>query len=452
MGATLETSTSPTTRRSPPPRVRDLARLELIEAGQGLTIYGPVGVDKSHIATALGHLACRHGYDVSFFACSHLLADLAGGHADHSFPARLRTPGPAGHVDRRRLGHEKSSAPSKPTTSMSLILRAGGPARAFPGTHLQPLAFGLDPLFPNAVVGESVLDRSSTRATTCCWKARATGPTGARPGAPNRQGPLPSPLPGLARQPLGRPRPPSVAGWRTSRSIALKEESRSWEDSYGVVAPPGGRQRAASHHLGRSSMSGWRARQAQGPLRSCPELSPHALSDHDRRAAGAHHRSTRARLVKEAQLKRPLPDLDNRVQPAENHTRTGEGLIEPAPAELADRQHSVSRWLSARASTRSWTRPSKTPFDLQLAWPAALCLNTKKLVHHRHLSSWTLRRQLRTARTMPSWHPLPQLSIGPRRRSQASPPTRQYDERQSWRRRQRRTSSSNHLGPVSATG
>jgi len=49
----------------------------------------PVGVGKSHIAQALGHLAIRHGADVRYATTSRVLADLAGGHADHTWPRRL---------------------------------------------------------------------------------------------------------------------------------------------------------------------------------------------------------------------------------------------------------------------------------------------------------------------------------------------------------------------------
>jgi DNA replication protein DnaC len=49
----------------------------------------PVGVGKSMIAQALGHAACRRGYTVVFTKTSRLLADLAGGHADRTFEARL---------------------------------------------------------------------------------------------------------------------------------------------------------------------------------------------------------------------------------------------------------------------------------------------------------------------------------------------------------------------------
>jgi DNA replication protein DnaC len=74
----------------PAAQIRDLARLEFITAGEGIIAYGPVGVGKSHLAAALGHQACRRGYDVAFTTCSRLLAHLAGGHADRSFEARVR--------------------------------------------------------------------------------------------------------------------------------------------------------------------------------------------------------------------------------------------------------------------------------------------------------------------------------------------------------------------------
>ena len=74
----------------PAAQIRDLARLEFIAAGEGILAYGPVGVGKSHLAAALGHQACRRGHDVAFTTCSRLLAELAGGHADRSFEARVR--------------------------------------------------------------------------------------------------------------------------------------------------------------------------------------------------------------------------------------------------------------------------------------------------------------------------------------------------------------------------
>jgi DNA replication protein DnaC len=88
--ATLESFDFGYNPKLPAAQIRDLARLEFIAAGEGVLAYGPVGVGKSHLAAALGHQACRRGYDVAFTTCSRLLAHLAGGHADRSFEARVR--------------------------------------------------------------------------------------------------------------------------------------------------------------------------------------------------------------------------------------------------------------------------------------------------------------------------------------------------------------------------
>lgn len=74
----------------PAAQIRDLATLRFLDAGESVILHGPVGVGKSMIAQALGHAACRRGHSVVFTKTSRLLADLAGGHADRSWEARLR--------------------------------------------------------------------------------------------------------------------------------------------------------------------------------------------------------------------------------------------------------------------------------------------------------------------------------------------------------------------------
>ena len=76
--------------KTPTARIRDLATLRFIEAGESVILHGPVGVGKTMIAQALGHQACRRGYTVAFTKASRLLADLAGGHADRTWETRLR--------------------------------------------------------------------------------------------------------------------------------------------------------------------------------------------------------------------------------------------------------------------------------------------------------------------------------------------------------------------------
>jgi DNA replication protein DnaC len=49
------------------------------------------GVGKSHLAQALGHEACRQGYDVLFVSTHKMLQHLNGGRADGSYERRPET-------------------------------------------------------------------------------------------------------------------------------------------------------------------------------------------------------------------------------------------------------------------------------------------------------------------------------------------------------------------------
>jgi DNA replication protein DnaC len=141
----------------PAAQIRDLAALRWLAAGESVVLHGPVGVGKTHIAQGLGHLAVRRGADVRFTKTSRALADLAGGHADRTWPRRLAeltrpdllilddfamrelTPGQAD--DLYELVSERAR------TGRSLVITANrAPADWYP-------------LFPNPVVAESLLDR-----------------------------------------------------------------------------------------------------------------------------------------------------------------------------------------------------------------------------------------------------------------------------------------------------
>jgi DNA replication protein DnaC len=156
--ATLENFDFGYNPKLPAAAIRDLARLEFIAAGEGIIVYGPVGVGKSHLAAALGHQACRRGYDVSFTTCSKLLAELAGGHADHSFAARVRKLARTAVLIADDFAMREFTAAQADDLYELLSERIGCPGRSLILTSNRTPADWY-PLFPNPVVGESVLDR-----------------------------------------------------------------------------------------------------------------------------------------------------------------------------------------------------------------------------------------------------------------------------------------------------
>jgi DNA replication protein DnaC len=156
--ATLENFDFAFNPNLPLAQIRDLARLEFIAAGESISIYGPVGVGKSHIAVALAHQACRRGYHVMFLTCSRLLAELAGGHADNTFAARLRRLSKPSLLVIDDFAMRDFSVTQADDFYELLCERVGQPARSMILTSNRSPADWY-PLFPNAVVGESILDR-----------------------------------------------------------------------------------------------------------------------------------------------------------------------------------------------------------------------------------------------------------------------------------------------------
>lgn len=63
-------------RALPAAFVRDLATCHFIEEKRSVVIGGPPGIGKTHIAKAIGHEACRRGYEVLFRTTRKLLNEL----------------------------------------------------------------------------------------------------------------------------------------------------------------------------------------------------------------------------------------------------------------------------------------------------------------------------------------------------------------------------------------
>jgi DNA replication protein DnaC len=131
-------------------------------------IHGPVGVGKTFIAQAIGPRACRHNHNVIFTKTSRLLADLAGGHADRTWNARLR----------------KWARPDLIILD-DFAMRDFTPVQADDLYELvtEPIVITSNrkpedwyPLFPNPVVAESILDRLINNGHNIAMNGRSYRP------------------------------------------------------------------------------------------------------------------------------------------------------------------------------------------------------------------------------------------------------------------------------------
>jgi DNA replication protein DnaC len=67
----------------------ELVSLRFLEAHRHVCVLGPVGVGKTFIANALGHISCRHGYNVRFARGDETLRRLRQSRFDNSRDAEM---------------------------------------------------------------------------------------------------------------------------------------------------------------------------------------------------------------------------------------------------------------------------------------------------------------------------------------------------------------------------
>ncbi len=72
-------------------QVLQIASCDFIRQHHNVLLCGPTGTGKTHLAQAIGHEACRQGYEVLFINTHKMLQHLRGGRADGSLSRRIQT-------------------------------------------------------------------------------------------------------------------------------------------------------------------------------------------------------------------------------------------------------------------------------------------------------------------------------------------------------------------------
>jgi DNA replication protein DnaC len=165
----------------PAAHIRDLATLRFLAAGESVILHGPVGVGKTMIAQALGHVACRSGYQAVFTKTSRLLADLAGGHADRTWEQRLHAWARPHLLILDDFAMRDFSA-AQADDLYELVTERAGKSLVITANRAASDWYSL---FPNPVVAESILDRVINSANHLHMEGKSYRPN-KRPGAATR--------------------------------------------------------------------------------------------------------------------------------------------------------------------------------------------------------------------------------------------------------------------------
>lgn len=152
---TLEEFDLTASSKLPAAQIRDLGALRRLHAGESVILFGPVGIGKTHIAQALGHLAVRQCAHVRFAKAGQILAELAGGHADRTWDKRVREPVRPDALILDDFAMRQLTAAHADDLCELVSERQG---RSLITTSNRAPSDWY-PLFPNPVVAESLLDR-----------------------------------------------------------------------------------------------------------------------------------------------------------------------------------------------------------------------------------------------------------------------------------------------------
>ncbi|EOS64563.1 hypothetical protein C816_02808 [Oscillibacter sp. 1-3] len=71
-------------------RIDELATMRFLENGENVVFLGPLGVGKTHLASALGLVAARHRFSTYYINCHQLIEQLKKAHLKNRLPDKLK--------------------------------------------------------------------------------------------------------------------------------------------------------------------------------------------------------------------------------------------------------------------------------------------------------------------------------------------------------------------------
>lgn len=145
----------------PVKKIKQLSNCEYIKRNENIFLVGPVGVGKTHIAQAFGHIACRLGYDVLFTKAVKMFRYIHGGRADGSFDNRIKKYIKVSLLIIDDFGLK----PLTPTQSDDFyeVISERYMSKSIIFTGNRPIEDWVG-LFPDPIIGNSVMDRIAHNA------------------------------------------------------------------------------------------------------------------------------------------------------------------------------------------------------------------------------------------------------------------------------------------------
>lgn len=87
---TLETFDFKANQSITPVQIKELGTLHFMDKAENIFFIGPTGVGKTHLAKAIGHIACRKHFSVLFHSFTYLIAELTRAEINGKLPTLLR--------------------------------------------------------------------------------------------------------------------------------------------------------------------------------------------------------------------------------------------------------------------------------------------------------------------------------------------------------------------------